>query len=126
MSENKLSNSPSEKIPENLDECLRFLIAAYEDGGANWQRFKEMDEREALGRTHFSTGQMMRNRWGLWAGSPLSRWFNSVGIDHPDDMSGIILTSFHRKLNGQKIDLDGQIKKYQDYWNGQRDETQSS
>jgi hypothetical protein len=39
-----------------------------------------------------------------------------MGIYHPDDMSGIILTSYHRYLNGQDIALEAQIKSYQDYW----------
>jgi len=31
-------------------------------------------------------------------------------------MSGIILDSFWRQLNGKPIKLDEQIKHYQDYW----------
>lgn len=31
-------------------------------------------------------------------------------------MSGIILESLKRKFCGEDIDLDGQIKFYQDYW----------
>ena len=32
-------------------------------------------------------------------------------------MSGIILTSFHRHLNGKPIKLDKQVHYYQAYWN---------
>ena len=58
----------------------------------------------------------MRNDWGLWGGSPLARYFNRLGVFHPDDISGIILTSFWRHLNGRPIKLDEQVKHYQDYW----------
>jgi uncharacterized C2H2 Zn-finger protein len=58
----------------------------------------------------------MRNNWQLWGGSRLSKYFNDKGIYHPDDMSGIILDSYHRNLNGQEIKLDEQVKYYQDYW----------
>lgn len=58
----------------------------------------------------------MRNNWGLWSGSRLAKYFNEMGIFHPDDMSGIILTSFHRHLNGKDLQLDQQIKYYQEYW----------
>ena len=58
----------------------------------------------------------IRNNWGLWKGSRLSKFFNEKGIYHPDDMSGIILDSYYRYLTGQEITLSEQIKYYQDYW----------
>ena len=47
---------------------------------------------------------------------PLVRWFNERGITHADDMSAIILTSIWRRVRGVDLDLEGQIKSYQDYW----------
>ena len=41
---------------------------------------------------------------------------DNLGIYHPDDMSGIILDSYHRYLTGKEIKLEEQIKFYQDYW----------
>jgi hypothetical protein len=37
-------------------------------------------------------------------------------ITHADDMSAIILTSIWRRVCGVDLDLEGQIKSYQDYW----------
>jgi hypothetical protein len=68
---------------------------------------------------HFRLGWWMRNEWGLWAGSRLAKYFNGIGIHHPDDMSGIILTSFWRELNGLPIQIDEQIARYQEYWRRQ-------
>ena len=49
-------------------------------------------------------------------GSRLSKYFNSIGVYHPDDMTGIIFDSYYRKLNGKEINSDEQVKYYQDYW----------
>jgi len=49
-------------------------------------------------------------------GSRLSKYFNNLGIYHPDDMSGIILDSYHRYLTGKKIKLDEQVGYYKAYW----------
>jgi len=70
---------------------------------------------------HMSMGLWMRNNWGLWKGSRLAKWFNAQGIIHPDDMSGIILTSFWRHLNNKPIGLDEQVKFYQDWWGKMED-----
>lgn len=70
-----------------------------------------------MNQYHFGLGMWIRNNWGLWRGSRLSRWFNDLGIQHPDDMSGIILDSFWRHLHEEPLRLDEQVKYYQDYWN---------
>ena len=54
---------------------------------------------------HFGLGMGLRNRWGLRGGSRLAKYFNSIGIHHPDDMSGIILQSYVRKLRREPIQL---------------------
>ena len=66
----------------------------------------------------------IRNAWKLWAEekNSLVKYFNSIGIDHPDDMSSIILTSFHRQLNNVDINLDSQIERYKKYWEGVEEE----
>ena len=58
----------------------------------------------------------LRNKLELWHENELTKWFNSIGIIHPDDMSGIIFTSTHRRLNHKDIQLNEQIKVYQDHW----------
>lgn len=56
---------------------------------------------------------------GLWFESPLSNWFAEKGIYHADDMSSIILTSWHRRFKGENIRLDEQIEHYQNWWKEQ-------
>ena len=84
---------------------------------ADLDSFKIKEENTATVRLHFGTGMSIRNSWKLWAGtSEISKYFRNIGISHPDDMSSIILTSLHRKLNKKPIELEKQIKFYQDYW----------
>lgn len=66
---------------------------------------------------HHSTGRWMRNRWSLWdTESNLHKEFNSIGIFHADDMSGILLESAHRIINDMPADLCGQVSYYKAYW----------
>ncbi|MNR25193.1 hypothetical protein D3C85_1423280 [compost metagenome] len=66
--------------------------------------------------SHFGMGTWIRNNWRLWGSGKFSKYFNSIGIFHPDDMSCIILTSYYRYLKGQDLGLDKQVKYYQEYW----------
>ncbi len=104
------------RVPRNLEECFPILAANL---GTALEEFKQMKEcGEFIAGTHFTLGQCIRNEWNLWdENSDLHKWFlKEHGIFHPDDMSGIIITSFHRKLNGKPIDLEKQLKFYKDFW----------
>lgn len=102
-----------DRIPANLDECfeaLNFIVAKDEI-----EKFKKVKEEDCH-YGHMGLGMQLRNSWGLWSGGELKEWFNSKGIYHADDMSGIIFTSYHRYLNGKDLTLDEQIKHYREYW----------
>jgi hypothetical protein len=100
-----------ETTPKNLDEALEILW-----NEKNIQFAKEAKSDNFTGALHHGFGTGLRNGWNLWGKSPLTEWFNSVGIYHADDMSGIIMDSFWRKANGKDIDLEGQIKVYRAHW----------
>ena len=77
---------------------------------------KNMPE-DNISSLHMGLGMWIRNNWGLWKKEgPLVKYFNDLGIFHPDDMSGIILTSYWRHLHNQPIELEQQIRYYQQYW----------
>ncbi len=65
---------------------------------------------------HFGSGIGIRNSWGLWGDSPLSRYFARLGIYHADDMSAIINTAFSRRVRGTEIKLEELVKYYRDFW----------
>lgn len=101
-------------IPKDIEDCFKQIDSFWDD--STKVKVKQWTEDEFSGRVHMGFGMWMRNNWQLWGGSRLSKYFNDLGIYHPDDMSGIILDSYHRYLTGKEIKLEGQIKFYQDYW----------
>ncbi|WP_350290045.1 DUF6794 domain-containing protein [uncultured Croceitalea sp.] len=46
----------------------------------------------------------------------LTKFFDSLGVKHYDDMAGILLISYHKFLNGQDIDLNEQVRSSKAYW----------
>ena len=101
-------------IPEKLDDCFKQIDVFWNDSVRN--AVKNMDELEFVSMAHFSFGMWIRNNWQLWGGSRLSKYFNNMGIYHPDDMSSIIIISYHRYLNNVPIELEDQLQYYYTYW----------
>jgi hypothetical protein len=98
------------KIPNNLVECFVELMKSK----PKEVRLLSMMDPLAF---HHTTGMFIRNKWGLWKGkNSLVKFFNVRGIYHPNDMSSIILVSFHRLLNNQNINLQEQIDVYINFW----------
>jgi hypothetical protein len=100
-------------IPINLEDCFAQLNKLLKP--EDIEMIKASSEEDMV-RYHFGMGMWLRNNWGLWGNSRLATWFNERGIHHPDDMSAIILDSYWRHLNQRQINLEEQIKYYQEYW----------
>lgn len=105
----------SKYIPVNLEDSFSYFEC-------NWSKedletFKNKEEKSATISLHRGYGMNIRNSWGFWKRKgKLVEFLNGKGIYHPDDMSGVIFTSFHRKLNNKSIDLDKQAEYYKNYW----------
>ena len=41
---------------------------------------------------------------------------NALGLFHADDMSGLVISSAIRDIEGKPRDIEGEIKIYQDHW----------
>lgn len=125
--------------PSSLEACFEYFDKKLIDK----DEFKNTPERKAVGMCHFSLGMWMRNNWYLWWSEQLAadykdkgypqekpllvKYFNEeLGIFHADDMSSIILTSYHRKLNDLTLRLEEQAKKYQKYWQNMVDNDEIS
>lgn len=100
-------------IPKNLDECFVELKKIFSKD--ELAEIKDSKEEDMI-KFHFGLGMWIRNNWIRETDSPLKKYFNEMGIFHPDDMSGIIFTSFHRHLHNKEIKLEEQIQYYKDYW----------
>lgn len=113
----------SEKIrPTKLSECFKQLddiLSEAPDG--DW--FKSAEEDDAITQSHHGLGTWIRNNWGLWEEEgQLHSYLKHLGLNHPDDMSGVILTSYHRHINDIELGLDEQIKHYIEFWKNQNNE----
>jgi hypothetical protein len=109
-----LSKADRKYQPQTLEEAVGQLQKVHSDSLK--QRIAAQTEAEFTAGAHFGVGMWMRNNWGLWRGGPLAQHFHTLGIYHPDDMSGIILTCYYRTLRGQDWQLGQQAQFYRDYW----------
>jgi len=102
--------------PKNLNEALAQLDKITLDSIK--AKVISMTENDFIKQTHFTTGRWIRNEWlynryllGLIVTkSELKKELSAKGLFSNDDMSGVILRSFHRQLSGVDINLDQQIK----------------
>lgn len=109
------------RIPKDINEAI-YLVHEIVNAEKSTKDFvKNSTEREFLSSTHHGFGRWIRNNWGLWdQKGGLYRYFINNGLGHADDMSSIILTSFHRYYNGKSMDIDNQIEYYKEYWRDKR------
>jgi hypothetical protein len=104
---------PENKVPTTLLECFEQLEALAADDIRSLMTMQEED----MCRFHHSMGQWIRNNWGLWKkDTELYDLLHNMGLAHADDMSGLILTSFHRHLHGKPLALEVQVAYYKQYW----------
>ncbi len=101
-----------EPVPGNLDEAFEALEKMLSKEAL--ETFRSGSKADVV-RYHLSLGMALRNRWGLWQGSPLAKYFNEKGVFHPDDMSGIILGSFWRHLNPNADTVEATSRSYLEY-----------
>jgi hypothetical protein len=106
--EKKVTRKDWKYVPINLDDAIHRLDYLISD--SNKLSFKETEEPRAVNYANMGPwGTWIRNDWKLWKGSRLNSYFDSLGIHHPEEMTNVIFTSFHRHLNNRPIDLNGQI-----------------
>ena len=103
----------ADDVPRTLGECFVVLAKNLTPGDLDRMR-KGSEEDMAL--YHHGLGTWIRNAWGLWKGGALYQSFYAIGLRHPDDMSGVILTSFWRYLHDQPLRVQEQVRHAQAYW----------
>ena len=100
--------------PKNIEESLAYFEKNWTDNAKNV--FKNKIESDAVTELHMTVGMWIRNSWIRHGNDSLINQFHKIGVYHPDDISSIILTSLHRKLNNKEIKLEEQAQHYIDYW----------
>lgn len=104
-------------IPENLDDALKELDSMFPEATKKAIRSAPKEDMIVF---HHGLGTWLRNNWQLWGGGRLAKYFNSVGIYHPDDISGTIFDAYWSKLNGKSEDVSAKAAYYKSYWDGLR------
>jgi len=103
--------------PTNLSECFDVLDEYFKHKTLEYEFFKNSQEEEAVIATHFTIGKKIRSNWGLWEGnSTIFKFLSSMQLWHADDMSSLILTSYHRYINDKPLELKQQIEHFLEYW----------
>ena len=86
-------------IPRNIEECFLELNKLLSTKDINM--IKNAESRDNTIRFHLDIGLWLRNNWGLWGGSRIQNYLRSKGINHPDDMSAMILRLYYDWLHDE-------------------------
>ena len=100
-------------VPKDLQDAFKELSKMLDPRLV--AKMKNGPEKDMI-KYHHGLGTWLRNNWMLWGGGRMAKFFNTKGVRHPDDMSGIILTSFWRHLNNKPLNFEKQCAWYVAYW----------
>lgn len=115
-------------IPETMEQAVLTLTEFY---AGSLPEILTMSLQGFVDFTHYGAGMFIRNSWYPWwsEGRHYEHWpkqkpalvecFNNLGIVHPDDLSGILMTSFYRSVHNLPLAIDEQVEYYKAYWRGQ-------
>ena len=97
-------------IPADLEDSFRELqrLSAKDD----IEKFKNAPEEVVRDRLHFGLGRWISVNWGFYLGSRFSHYLRELGLEHPDDMTKVVLVSFHRHLNEEPLRVEEQVDFY--------------
>jgi len=98
-------------IPADLAEALRELEKR--TPAESLEAYRNAPEEVVVRKLFFGLGRWIIHNWGFYEGSRLSHSLRQQGVAHPDDMARVIMTSYHRYLNGRPLDLESQIETIQ-------------
>ena len=105
-----------DNIPKTLDETFTYLNEMNVSDLDSWL---QLELTSALGQAQHGLGQWIRNNFGLWEEKPndIKNWFiDNYFLDHPDDISSMILINFHEKMNGKNTNLSKHVDIYHKHW----------
>lgn len=111
-----LTLSPHDAVGEMLD-VVRVIADGLDDAGIAYVVGTPAVEQ------HHTLGQFLRNNLGLWdEANPLRRHCKETyGVEHPDDISGMLLDGLSAHLKGLRFDFDAAAKDYVAYWAAEED-----
>lgn len=106
-------------VPFDLEDAIKTLKE-----GLTPDDLKEIKkETFDAAKVHFTVGMMLRNEWSLWEKDTiLVKWFKkNFGIEHADDLSGLILDCLVRDIQGLPRREKELAQRYIDHWKNSSD-----
>jgi hypothetical protein len=100
-------------VPTDLADAHRELLRLLRP--EDLERIRSGTEANMV-RYHRGLGAWLRHHWGFFRGSRLADHLRSLGLFHPDDMSGLVLDTFWRSLHGLPLGVSERVAQAQDYW----------
>jgi hypothetical protein len=86
-------------IPKGLQDCFIQLDKILPEKDRT--EIKNLKNRDETIEYHHGLGMWLRNNWGLWGGSRLQKYFLDKKVNHPDNMSSLILEFYFDWLNNK-------------------------
>ena len=106
------------KYPCTVDSTILAFFHSWDDSLTF--KIKNIPD-STLADINHGLGRWLRNNYGLWSRTCLVDHFWTLEIFHPDDISAILLTSYHRFLNGKELKIEEQANMYKSFWKNERD-----
>lgn len=97
-------------IPKSLDDAFQELSQLAQ--GKSIAKFKNAPEDVIARKLHFGLGKWISYNWNLDRGSRYGHYLKSLGLKNTDDMVQFTIVSFHRHLNNKSLDIEAQVKKF--------------
>jgi len=86
-------------VPKDLQDCFIQLDKTLSEKDKT--EIKNLKSRDETIEYHHGLGMWLRNNWGLWGGSRLQKYFLEKKVNHPDNMSSLILEFYYDWLNNK-------------------------
>jgi Domain of unknown function (DUF6794) len=104
-----------------LNDLATFIIERMPSADIEWiTSFKNDEEDSFSAQAHANLGRNIRNNCKLWdENSHLHQFFkNTYGLNHADDMSGIILSKLFKVLHGNFREdwVTDTVDEYKNHW----------
>ena len=107
-------------IPKDINDCFAQLDKLISP--ESQEKFKKMGEDAAVHKLYFSLGRWMWINWSMLDGSRLTRYFGDYGMQNAEDMTTLIIRSYHRKLMNRDIDIKGQVEVFKQKYAKEKEE----
>jgi hypothetical protein len=102
-----------DSVPSTIEAAVDQLVASLTD-----QDREQIRQSDSIG-LHHSSGRFLRNNWSLWEPSTPIKLdaVSKYGINHADDLSGLILAWLFAKVRGdESFDPVEHCKQYHEHW----------